>query len=110
MLKTLKSEGVAPGVEVAFNKFISDFPNLNGVRNSSAHKDERIKEPPNKKLTSGINFNVSECLYGNNFTSTMRNGTIGQVEVSIDSVNKARDCIQMAIDSFQWKGFPRLAP
>lgn len=111
MLKTLKDENIATiNVKIAYDNFVSYFPNLNGIRNSSAHKNERIKELPNKKYTEGINVISSECLYGNKFTSTMRDGTTGEVEISIISISNARECVQMAIDSFQWEGFPRLVP
>ncbi|MCA1625257.1 MAG: hypothetical protein LC778_15950 [Acidobacteria bacterium] len=111
LFKVLKDEqGVSLDISLAYEKFTSSFPNLRGVRNSSAHIEDRIRGlVRNKPIPNGDPIYL-ENHNNNNFSSIMEDGCIGQVEVSFDSVISARDCIQVVIDSFQWNGSPRLSP
>lgn len=101
--------------------FQNTFPNLIDVRDTSAHYDERSQgrarnrqinpQPVNNNFinTSGGAI-ILEQLNGNNFGSTMADGSYGEVEISISSLFAARDSIQQIINSFTWTGPGRFQP
>jgi hypothetical protein len=111
LFNVLKDEqGVSAGISLTHKKFVSSFPNLRSVRNSSAHIEDRIRGVVrNKPMPNGNSIEL-ENLNNNSFSSIMEDGNIGEVEVSFESIISVRDCIQEVIDSFQWSGPPRLSP
>jgi hypothetical protein len=108
LLKVISKLG-APREEVAvaLSHFESTFPDLEGVRNSEQHLDERVQgmvrgEPlPNETALWLGN------LSGIGYETTMANGKIGRVEISGRSLESARGCVQAAINAFEWTGRPR---
>lgn len=102
-------------------EFYASFPDLTGVRNSSAHFDQRLigqayskpikPKPVNNFFIEAPNgAMVGESLAKNFICSTMRNGHLGMVEISQDSLKTARDHIQNVIDAFEWEGNKMLFP
>lgn len=123
ILKVLsKIKGVPQEVIKAKESFTLSFPNLRKVRNSSQHIEDRgrglgIGQQPLQlkpidnffiKATGGVL--VLESLNGNCFGSTMDNGEYGEVEISLDSLLIARECIQNVINAFEWEGPPQHRP
>jgi hypothetical protein len=103
--------------------FKANVPDLRGVRNSSAHIDERIQgiggnrkpltlqpvnEPEIQAPLGGV-F-LSEAFLNRRFSSTMGDGHLGTVEVSPETLEHAREAIQSCIDVFTWHGFPEYIP
>lgn len=112
IFEALKKENGVPDKAIkAEEEFKNAFPNLRGVRNSSAHIDYRIRGLARSKEIFPNGGSIwLENLSNNKFGSVMEHGNHGEVEVSFNSIISARDCIQMTIDSFQWKGSPQISP
>lgn len=109
LLKELsRKEEVPEGVKEAKEKFTDAFPDLRGVRNSSAHLEDRIQDfgysEGEPDLEGGVL--IAETLTGNRFGSTKRNGDYGEVEISAEKVHVLTDCIQQSIEAFDWRGPP----
>jgi len=98
------------------------FPSLKGVRDSSAHVEERVQGMTRKKpivskpvenqfirAPSG-GVQVVESLMNDWFVSTTADGELGKVEVSYKSIEKVRDCIQRTLNSLPWIGPSRRSP
>lgn len=99
------------------------MPDLRGVRNSAAHVEDRIRgldrrgraldlKPIENRFISAPNGGVLaiENLCGNQFGSTMDDGSYGEVEVSADALQKVGALVQQVIDAFEWTGPPRFEP
>jgi hypothetical protein len=110
-------------VSSARDNFYAHFQTLTYVRDSSHHLEDRIRgrrrgdikidlKPINIPgfMKSYAGVLALDNLNNNRYGSTMANGNYGEVEVSIDSLNKARDCIQETIDAFEWEGFKAYHP
>ena len=110
-------------IHLAKLSFDDAFPDLRGVRDSTAHQEDRGRglgkreKPLEKKpvVNYGIHAPnggvlVLNFLNGNRFGSTMEDGYFGEVEVSINSLLIVRDCIQRIINSFEWHGPKRFYP
>ncbi len=112
LFRVMKDEKDSPtDIAKAYNKFKLAFPNLRGVRNSSAHIEERIRGlAKNKPIFPNGGDIELENLSNNKFSSVMEDGRKGEVEVSFNSITSARDCIQIAINSFNWVGSPKISP
>ena len=106
------------GVGNALSTFDTAFPSLRHVRNSVAHSEDRSRGLG--RNGNAINFqplshpyiqagnasvNMQQCLFDNKFGCTMADGHYGEVQVSVDSLVTACDCIQTALDAFEWDGF-----
>ncbi|WP_156387757.1 hypothetical protein [Methylobacterium sp. Leaf399] len=92
------------------------IPHLAGVRNSSAHADERMvwTGSKNKSLvpfpieSQHINaadggMLVLESLFGDCFSCTLGSGEFGSVEINSKSLVAVRSIIQNLLDSLPWK-------
>ena len=112
-----EKDGVPDKVVEAKGAFEEIFPNLRGVRNTVAHIEDRGRgldyreedldlKPVQNRLVSAPSGGVLilESLNGNRFGSTMSDGYYGEVEISLEKIVKVRDCIQTAIDAFEWRG------
>lgn len=97
-------------------KLIEDFPNLRELRNSAHHLEDRIR---GEKFRKKINLKpisnglihapnggalIINSLNGDNYGGTLGDGTFGEVEVSIESMNKLRFILQEFISSLRWEG------
>ena len=112
-----KSKNIPQDCCKAKDIFESAFPDLREVRNSTAHREDRSRglgrkgQPLNPKPVSnrlihapGGGALIIDSLNDNRFGSTLANGNYGEIEVSIESLLTARNCIQTVINSFRWTG------
>src|SRR5439155_8339019 len=97
--------------------FSQSFPTLREVRNSAQHVEDRIRglgrgrQPLNLKPVQNQMVNapaggvlIVDSLNGNKFGGTLANGEYGEIEVSIASLERVRELVEVLIDSFPWKG------
>lgn len=92
-----------------YKYFQNAIPDLRGVRNSSAHSEDRMRGlGPDKKpiVSTPLGFIMLENLHGSKFMSTMANGNLGKVDVTLDTLKASETAIQAVIDLLKWKGMP----
>ena len=124
LLDVLASTPQVPAaVATAWKRFRDSVPDLQGVRNSVAHYEDRSRgldrkgKPLDLKPTSlpfapgflGTCLAI-EILHGNRLGWTMAEGHGGWFEVSRTTLEAAGTVIQAAINAFRWKGSPRHWP
>lgn len=113
---------VPDAVGQAKRAFDAAVPALRGVRNSSAHHEDRTRGlgPGGKPLTLKAVDNplarapggvlIMESLIGDRFGSTMADGEYGEVSVTPATLTSASQLAQASIDAFRWKGAPHHWP
>lgn len=92
-----------------YKYFQDSIPDLRGVRNSSAHSEDRMRGLGNYKkpiVPNPPGFIMLENLHGTKFTSTMANGNLGNVDITLDTLKTSETAIQAVIDHLKWKGMP----
>jgi hypothetical protein len=73
-----------------YKYFQNSIPDLRGVRNSSAHSEDRMRGLGRDKqpiVPNPLGFIMLENLHGTKFMSTMANGNLGKVDVTLDTLN-----------------------
>jgi hypothetical protein len=98
------------------------MPQLRGVRNSSAHVEDRsrgfgpggapldLKPVDNLLIHAPGGVIAIESLCNNRFGSTMADGYYGELEISAEALAGVCVVLQQVIDAFNWKGPPRHSP
>ncbi|HDS1696334.1 MULTISPECIES: hypothetical protein [unclassified Pseudomonas] len=101
------------------------FPNLIQVRNSAHHVEDRARmlKAGNKPIVpqpfngggifggmQGVNVYVVDSLFGNKYTASLADGTVGEVEVSPKSLHLFAESLHTALLTFQWEGDPKVLP
>jgi hypothetical protein len=81
-------------------------PHLTGVRDSSAHRDERALRRANNKPIGGRHI-LLERLTGNVLAAMVEDGRVGEVVVNESTLNQVVEAVQKAIDRLPWTGGPR---
>lgn len=92
-----------------YKYFQDSIPDLRSVRNSSAHSEDRMRGlGPDKQpiVPNPLGFIMLENLHGTKFMSTMANGNLGKVDVTVDTLKASETAIQAVIDLLKWKGMP----
>lgn len=98
--------------------FEQAFPDVRGVRNTTAHPEDRARglgagrTPKPMQLAPVENGAISapngalilNCLNGNRYGATMASGLYGEVEVSPSSVRTLQDLLLQAYGRFLWHG------
>ena len=121
-LSTLAGMPLSQGAgRSALDQLLAALPDSAGVRDSTAHADERSigrvrNRPLNPQpiLNGGIHapgggVTVIGSLMGNRFCCTMADGELGCVEVSERSLVSAQTSIQALLNGLSWR-HPRSAP
>lgn len=123
ILGVLEHEDVAPEeVGDAHDRFKKSFGSVRNVRNSALHIEDRARgldrnrdpldlEPVDTqaiKAESGAL--ILNSLEGTSFGATSSDGKYERVDVTVESLREARDCLQDAIDAFDWSGPKRGVP
>lgn len=104
-----KLSGPREGVTAAETCFASTFRDLKGVRDSEQHMEERIQRmAKGRPIETEASFWLGN-LIGNRYETTTATGTRGSVEISRRSLESARNCVQDAVDAFEWRGRPHLS-
>ena len=102
-------------VRAARDHFNARIPRLRAVRDSTAHSEERARRRSKgkpialKPISEGVfanpggNIFVHEAIVGDNFGSTLQSGEYGEVAVTAETLEAAREAVQLAIDGLPWK-------
>ncbi|MGF7049108.1 hypothetical protein J2T13_003616 [Paenibacillus sp. DS2015] len=111
-----KVEDIPSEIPVIIKELISKYPNVSKLRNSEAHKEDRIrrigregvkiklKPLRNNIIRSSTGMLISSTLNDNKLGYTMDNGKYGELEVSLDTLNVLTEAYQKILDSFDWIG------
>lgn len=114
--KLLKNHIIPESCNSFYIKLIEYFPNLRELRNSAHHQEDRIRgekcgkkidlKPISNRLVQAPKGGILiiNSLNGDNYGGTLGDGTFGEVEVSVDSMNKLQSILQEFINSLDWKG------
>ncbi len=121
-IKSLSHDNLLPHkIKNIYTEFKDAFSDLDGVRNSLQHQEQRLKGEFIKKgrpekidlkpfdigiVQSNGEALIGEGLLGNVIISTMEDGHLGGFEVSIDTLNTLGCLVQKLLDGFEWVGFP----
>jgi hypothetical protein len=118
----LELPDVPDAVRAAEGDLLMAFPSLVGVRDSVAHFEDRSrglgrdKKPlelgsvDNEIMKADGGVLLLENLIDNRFTTAMADGSQGEVEISLKSLQAAQRAVQATLDSFRWRGEPRHMP
>ncbi|WP_129232831.1 hypothetical protein [Cronobacter condimenti] len=102
--------------------FISKFPELRHVRNTTHHLEQRalrldrfnkplrIKGIDKPGLKTNDTTLVLNNLRGTRFGCTLNNGNYGEVDISRESLEDMRLIVQNVINSFPWAGLSQHLP
>ena len=102
--------------------FDAAFATLKGLRDSSAHINERVArqahgrpiapKPLDNVLVKAPSGGVLvvESLVNNRFVGTTSDGELAEVEVSADTMAKVQECVQRLLNSLPWSGMSRHCP
>jgi len=111
-----KFQGISNGSRKAIDAFDAAFPTLKGLRDSSAHLEERIafqahgRPIPLKPIDNtlvrapGGGVLVVESLLGNKFVGTNADGELAEIEVSANTMGTVQECVQQLLNSLPWSG------
>lgn len=106
---------VPAAVTTARDDYYRSLPTLTGVRDTSHHLEDRarrrdrrgrqiaLKPVVNNMISAPGGALILDNLNGNRYGSTMEDGSFGEVEVSVQSLELARTAIQACIDAFSWR-------
>lgn len=111
------------GLDMSLRRAI---PDLDAVRDSLSHFDERVRKKASRRRNTYDLTPVESWDYGSLSHQTFRilvadwpkrdeaartvPGRLGRIEVSRVTAEVARDHLQRAIDAFQWTGTPKIHP
>lgn len=124
-LKHLSKEANAPEqVKEYHSSFEQAFPNLQLIRNSSQHADERSRgigkggKPLDLKPIRRIDdeaenpglFLIIDSLSGTRLGCTLHDGNYGEIDVSPQSMQDLRAILTGVLHSFEWTGPARHEP
>ena len=115
--------GAPPSIHSLKDRIGTEFPDLRGVRNSAHHLEDRARglgtggkpldlKPVNNGLVSGANVKVlaMNCLIGNKYGATMADGHYGEIEVTVESLQKLQRILQDVLNGFHWSGSKQHEP
>lgn len=119
----VKEPAVPPGVDNELQMFKNALPHLKGVRDSAHHLENRgvgrdrngnplQLKPINNRIirapAGGVL--VLNCLMGDRLWYTKADGTLGEMKITRECIEKAGEIFQSVIKAFRWTGRPRLIP
>jgi hypothetical protein len=114
-------------IEQVRGKFLAQFPTLKDTRDSVQHYEERVQgmaKPPGKKsaaitpqpVPGGVVFPagatpfVVSMLEGDTYRTTLADGRLGAVDVTVASLRALRDVVQEALDALPLDGGEQILP
>ena len=118
--KTLRLLAKVPDVPIDIAEVLKEFelafPDLVQVRDSSHHAEDRVQGKRRKDRIElkplvneaihapGGGVLVVDMLNGNRYGGTLGDGSYGEVDVSPQTVSTAQQCVQRALNAFDWHG------
>lgn len=125
-LGVLAKEAKVPEQVGNFHAQITEeFPHLRGVRNTAQHLEDRTRglgagknpKPLDLKPIANSFINAPgggvlalSCLNGSRYGSTMSDGHYGEIDVSIESMQRLQKILEGVLQSFKWRGSRQHAP
>jgi hypothetical protein len=122
-LGVLANEPAVPGgLRALHAEMEKAFPDLRGVRNTAAHIEDRARglgagqKPLDLRAITkgGINIPggalVLSNLHGSRYGSTMSDGRFGEIDVSLESMERLKRILDGVLQSFRWKDLPQHKP
>jgi hypothetical protein len=115
-------QGISNDSKKAIDALDGVFQTLKGLRDSSAHLEERVaceahgRPIPLKPIDNtlarapGGGVLVVESLVGNRFVGTKADGELAEIEVSVNTMATVQKCIQQLLNSLPWSGPSRHYP
>lgn len=104
LLDAIRTE--SPGVDLTNELATLDdaLPDISGVRDASAHRDERGRgRIKGKRISSGVV--LVECLENNVLISTVGTlGEVGRIEITEATLSRVVETVQAIINRFPWMG------
>jgi hypothetical protein len=122
LIQCAKINAIQTQADVARVAIDAALPKLKGVRDSTAHVDERVQgmtrgreiqlQPVQNRMVRapGGCVLIIGSLNGDNFGNTMDDGNYGEVPVTIDTFNLFARVFQEFLDKLPWRGGPRVVP
>jgi len=114
LLEVMTKELHAPAaLDSAFRVLEAGFPNLVAIRNSAHHMEDRSRGlktggkpifPKTEEAIEGgrLRILMVDGLMGTNYSCTMADGELGQVDVSGRSLKVLQQVFQEVLDGFDW--------
>ena len=113
-------EGAPDGRPDIYKKISQNFPDLLDIRNSAHHSEDRVrglegmgKNKKNipldilvdeKNPASGTHALTIGLLSGNIYKTTLKDGRIGEIEVSLKSMEILQSIMNETLNAFEWTG------
>jgi hypothetical protein len=99
----------------ARNRFYKAFPKLEGMRDSAAHPEDRIRgvkkgDEPIPRPEEGPFMLFFGSFHGTQFTMTTAAGHHAQLDISWTTIATARDHIQQLLNALTWDGAATIYP
>jgi hypothetical protein len=122
LTKLAEFKGAPLAAKSATDQFYAQFPTLKDMRDTVQHVEDRglglgkngkpldLKPVDNGMIKAPRGAIGINNLNGNKYGNTASDGHYKEAAVSGDSLVKARDCIQHAINAFRWTGGMRHHP
>lgn len=117
-----QADGAPQQLAAEHQRLLAAFPDLRGVRNSAHHAEDRARgqvrgrpialKPivsPSMYAPNG-GLMVMSSLENSRYGETMEDGHYGQVEVSIESLEKLGAVLGAVLASFNWSGSKTIEP
>jgi hypothetical protein len=106
-------DAIKAKAELAIAAIDATLPDLKGVRDSATHVDERELRRAGKKpiLPQGGFMLIGNLNYiGDKFFNTLRDGTHGEVPVTVEAFDLLVKVTQDFFDALPWQGDPEVEP
>jgi hypothetical protein len=117
-----RCDGVPEACRRIAAQFWAELPGLKGMRDSSAHVDERVdgmargKKIETRPVDGGLarvpgnSIMFIENLVNDTFVGTAEDGSLAEIEVSPKTMAVVQQRVQTLINAFSWRGVGRLRP
>jgi hypothetical protein len=102
-------------VRSAANRYYKAFPGLEGIRDSAAHPEDRLrgkkkKDEPIPRSPSGGLIIIHRSFEGSTMVMTTASGQHARLEVTWNTITRACDHIQKLLNDLNWRGWRELFP
>lgn len=114
---------VSDAIQQASDQFANALPGLAGVRDSTAHAEDRVRRKvrnktlaPGPVMSGGIHAPdgdvlITSHLHGSRFGCTIADGTFAEIDVSDPTTEVAQVAVQAVFDALPWQpGYRRIEP
>jgi hypothetical protein len=114
-LRLIKGSKKSPKIDSVYKDFQETFPDIRDIRNSAHHVEDRVRgkakiknKEVNIKPLDGALFIGTFFDLAYNFTKA--DGSLGQIEISKESMLKLKKIVENLYECFEWTGQKQLLP